>query len=76
MQHKRAFFFYQKGEVIKNVEKIKYLGTVLSRTGSFTEAKKHLSEQARKNLYSVTRKFRIFNLPVNMSISYIYLFIT
>lgn len=56
---------YYKGEVIENVKEFKYLGIVLSRTGSFIKAKKHLCEQAQKAMYGVIRKIRNFNLPVN-----------
>lgn len=48
-------FFYYKGEVIKNVKEFKYLGIILSRTGSFTKAKKHLCEKAQKALQDVIR---------------------
>lgn len=43
--------FYYKGEIIENVKEFKYLGIVLSRTGSFSKAKKHLCEQAQKAMY-------------------------
>lgn len=57
--------FYYKGEIIENVKEFKYLGIVLSRTGSFSKAKKHLCEQAQKAMYGVIRKIRNFNLPLN-----------
>lgn len=64
MQHRKSFFYY-KGEVIENVKEFKYLGIVLSTSGSFTKAKKHLCEQAQKVMYGVIRKIRNFNSPVN-----------
>lgn len=57
--------FYYNKVAIENVKDFKYLGIIVSRTGSFPKAKKHLCEQAQKAIYSVIRKIRQFNLPVD-----------
>ena len=56
--------FYYNTPNIENVKEFKYLGIVLSRTGSYCKAKKHLCEQAQKAMYGVIRKIRQFNLPI------------
>lgn len=57
--------FYYNKVAIENVKDFKYLGIIFSRAGSFAKAKKHLCEQAQKAMYSVIRKIRQFNLPVD-----------
>lgn len=44
---RHLIFILPLTEVIENVKKFKYLGIVLSKTGSFTETKKHLCEEAQ-----------------------------
>lgn len=56
--------FYYNNNVVEIVSEFKYLGTVFSRSGSFCKAKKHLVEQAQKAMYSIIRKIRLFNLPM------------
>lgn len=60
---KRKFLY--EGVTIENVKSFCYLGIVLSRSGKFNNAKKHLVEQASKALYGVLRKIRYFSLPIN-----------
>lgn len=57
--------FYYNKVAIENVKDFKYLGIIFSKTGSFAKSKKHLCEQAQKAMYSVIRKIRQFNLPVD-----------
>ena len=58
--------FYYNESIIENVEEFKYLGIIVfSRSGSFCKAKKHLCEQAQKDMYGVIRKTRLFNLPIS-----------
>lgn len=56
--------FYYNNNVVEIVSEFKYLGIVFSRSGSFCKAKKHLVEQAQKSMYSIIRKIRLFNLPI------------
>ena len=46
----------------------KYLGIFLSRTGSYIKTKKHIADQANKALYSLLRKARTLNLPIDLQI--------
>lgn len=46
------------------MSEFKYLGIAFSRSGSFCKVKKHLVEQAQKSMYSIIRKIRLFNLPI------------
>lgn len=56
--------FYYNNNVVEIVSEFKYLGIVFFRSGSFCKAKKHLVEQAQKSMYSIIRKIRLFNLPI------------
>ncbi|MEW8547414.1 MAG: reverse transcriptase family protein, partial [Candidatus Thiodiazotropha sp.] len=58
--------FYFKGQEIEIVNEYKYLGIFLARSGSFLKAKKHIVEQANNALFSLQRKIRFLNLPIDM----------
>ena len=46
----------------------KYLGIVLSKSGSFLAAKKNIAEQANKALFSLMRKIRTLKLPIDIQL--------
>ena len=46
----------------------KYLGIVLSKSGSFVAAKKNIAEQANKALFSLMRKIRTLKLPIDIQL--------
>ena len=46
----------------------KYLGILLSKSGSFIAAKKNIAEQANKALFSLIKKIRILNLPQDLQL--------
>ena len=46
----------------------KYLGMVLSKSGSFLAAKKNIAEQANKDLFSLMRKIRTLKLPIDIQL--------
>ena len=60
---------FQYGEkIIEIVNEYKYLGIFLSRTGSYIKTKKHIAAQANKAMFSLLRKTRILNLPLETQI--------
>lgn len=60
--------FYFKNEEIEIVNEYKYLGIFLARSGSFLNAKKNIVNQANTALFSLQRKIRNLNLPIDMQI--------
>ena len=60
--------FYFKNEEIEIVNEYKYLGIFLSRSGSFLKAKKYIVDQANNTLFSLQRKIRNLDLPIDMQI--------
>ena len=46
---------------IEIVTEAKYLGLLLSKTGSFIHAKKDLIKRASKSMFAVLKKSRLFN---------------
>ena len=48
--------FYFNNSKLEIVSEYKYLGIFLSRSGNFKAAKKHISEQANKALFSLIKK--------------------
>ena len=48
------------------VESFKYLGIYFNSKGTFTDTKKHLTEQASKAMISLLRKWRQFDIPVDL----------
>ena len=60
--------FHFKNEEIEIVNEYKYLGIFLARSGSFLNAKKHIVNQANNALFSLQRKIRNLNLPIDMQI--------
>lgn len=60
--------FYLNNTEIEIVNEFRYLGIQLSRSGSFTVAKKHIAEQANKALFSLLRKIRNLSLPYDVQI--------
>ena len=60
--------FYYDSYELEIVKEYKYLGIYISRSGSFNTAKQHISEQANKALFSMIKKCRDLNLPVDLQI--------
>ena len=60
--------FYFKGTEVEIVSEYKYLGIFLARSGSFLKAKKQIAEQANIAVFSLLRKIRHLNLPIDMQI--------
>lgn len=46
----------------------KYLGIFLTRSGSYLTTKKHIADQANNALFSLLRKIRILDLPIDMQV--------
>ena len=66
--NKNIHFTFQNNE-LEIAESYKYLGIYLSRTGTFTTAKKHIAEQANKALFSLLQKIRSLSLPYDIQIN-------
>ena len=60
-------FFFENNEILI-VNEYKYLGIILSRSGSFRSNKKHLAEQANKALFTLFKKIRSLNLTIDLQI--------
>ncbi|MEW8547526.1 MAG: reverse transcriptase family protein, partial [Candidatus Thiodiazotropha sp.] len=60
--------FYFNNTELEIVKEYKYLGIFLSRSGTFITAKKYISEQANKALFSLIKKIRNLNLPFDIQI--------
>ena len=64
---KNLRFTFEHNE-IEITDVYKYLGIYLGRSGSFVAAKKHISKQANKALFSLLKKIRSLNLPYDIQI--------
>ena len=60
--------FYLNNKELEIVSEFKYLGIYLSQSGAFNAAKKHISEQANKALFSLISKSRRLNLSYDVQI--------
>ena len=60
--------FTYKGKEIEIVTEYKYLGIYLAKSGSYLSCKKHIAEQANHAMFSLLRKIRVLNLPIEMQI--------
>ena len=60
--------FTYNGENLAVVDDFVYLGFTFTHNASFIKHKKHLLEQGRKAMFSVLRKTRKLNLPVDMQL--------
>ncbi|MCG8429684.1 MAG: hypothetical protein MJA29_00695, partial [Candidatus Omnitrophica bacterium] len=58
--------FLLNGRALEKVEEYNYLGVIFSKNGNFFKARKHLSDQATKALFSVLQKGNALNLPVDL----------
>ena len=60
--------FTYKGKEIRIVTEYKYLGIYLAKSCSYLSCKKHIAEQANHAMFSLLRKIRVLNLPIEMQI--------
>ena len=60
--------FHLNGAELEIVNESKYLGIYLARSGAFAKAKKHIVDQANYALFSLQRKIRHLNLPIDLQI--------
>ena len=58
---------YQR--ILEEVDTFKYLGVLFSKTRSFFKTKQHVAEQARKAMFSLLRKIRYLDLPIDCQIN-------
>ena len=63
---KNKYNFNFNGKKVDLVESFKYLGIYFNSKGTLTDTKKHLTEQASKAMISLLRKWRQFDIPVDL----------
>ena len=64
----RLYNFTFAHQPIEVVHEYKFLGIIFSRSGNFHKAKRALSKQATRAMYSLLRKIKKLSLPVDMQI--------
>ncbi|MCW4343991.1 MAG: reverse transcriptase family protein [Candidatus Thiodiazotropha endolucinida] len=64
----KSYRFLFNGLELEVTNDYKYLGIWFTRGGSFLKAKTHLVEQANKAIFSLLKKIRRLNLPLDMQL--------
>ena len=54
---------------ILKIEIEKYLGTVFVKSGSFLHVRKHVTEQAKKNMYLLSMRIKTFDVPTDLQLT-------
>ena len=67
-RYARNLKFFFKGNELELANEYKYLGIFISKSGSYLSCKKHIAEQANNAMFSLLRKIRVLNLPIEMQI--------
>ena len=67
-RYARNLNFFFKGNELELANEYKYLGIFISKSGSYLSCKKHIAEQANNAMFSLLRKIRVLNLPIEMQI--------
>ena len=62
----KHYEFKYDGNAVKVVDSFKYLGVYFNTKGTFSQTKVHLSEQATKAMFSLLKKWRQFDIPVDL----------
>ena len=62
------YFFRLNNDILVVVGEVKYLGVLLSRSGSFYANKMHLASQAEQAMYILIKKSRLLLLPIDLQI--------
>ena len=62
---KKAHNIKINGRAIEEVDTFKYLGVLFSKTRSFFKTKQHVAEQAGKAMFSLLKKIRNLDLPID-----------
>ena len=60
--------FKYKNEVLETVTEFKYLGILFPKNNSFFKTKQHIADQGKKAVYSLLKKSRNMQLPVDMQV--------
>ena len=63
-----SYLFKLGNSPLEIVDNYKYLGTVFSKTRSFFKARKHIAEQARKDMHLLQMRIENLNLPVDLQL--------
>ena len=66
---KTDHFNFRFGDsTLEIVDKFKYLGTIFSQSGSFLNARKHVTAQAKKAMYLLNIRIRNLDLPIDLQL--------
>ena len=60
--------FKYKVEILEVMSEFKYLGILFSKNNSFFKTKKHIADQGIKAVYSLLKKARNMQLPIDMQL--------
>ena len=60
--------FKYEDEVLETLTEFKYLGILFSKNNSFIKTKQHIADQGKKAVYSLLKKVRYMQLPVDMQV--------
>ena len=64
----KQYNFLLNGLKIEVTNEYKYLGIHFTRGGSFAKAKQHIADQASKAMFSLLKKIRALNLPLDLQL--------
>ena len=64
----KQYNFLLDGLNIEVTNEYKYLGIYFTRGGSFEKAKEHIADQANKAMFSLLKKIRTFDLPLDLQL--------
>ncbi|MCG7891701.1 MAG: reverse transcriptase domain-containing protein, partial [Candidatus Thiodiazotropha endolucinida] len=64
------FNFKFGSSTIEIVDNYKYLGTIFSKSGSFLNARKHVTTQAKKAMYLLNIRIKNLDLPIDLQLKW------
>ena len=67
-QWKGNFILQYEGKDLENVQELKYLGVIFNYNGSFVKNRKHVYEQAQRAMFSLLRRSRQLDLPLDIQL--------
>ena len=63
------FKFQYEGRDLEIVQEFKYLGVIFNYNGSFVKNRKHVYEQAQRAMFSLLRRSRQLDLPLDIQLA-------
>ena len=65
---RNPYVLYFNGCIVETVDSFKYLSTIFNYNGSFVMHKKHIVAQAQKAMFSVLKRSRELELPIDLQL--------